>query len=639
MYYSWARFLVVLVAPSFLLLASCGKGPDAQAEAPPNVLILLIDALRADHLSCYGYERKTSPHIDALALESLRFENAFAQSPWTKPSIPTLFTSLYPIQHRVYEGERMRSTGQRESDVLSEECFTLAESMREAGYETVGFVNNAHLLASQGLAQGFDRYEQDNYDANQIHQMFYRFLDERSSREPFFAYLHYLDVHWPFCPVAPFDEKFPSPAGARGFSDEEWKGLRERINEGEESLTDADRQRMIDLHDGGISELDDKIGQLLSSLRKMGLLENTLIVLTSDHGEELFDHGEVGHGGTLFEEVVRVPFLVRLPGGKGARVSQKTARLLDVFPTVAHFSHARPPAAGIGRNLLSEETKTPDIVAETRHKNTYKVSIREGNWKYIRVCKPHSGRSEVVSDSKGVFGLRPGVRVKVVLDPSFDRLAKKISVKDSSDQDLELSGTVASLLTGQSLEILGYSVRLDQLVKGRALLPELGVGSWIKVEGDLEAKNLVFADKLELLGEDDRMSEVEGIITKTEKTSSLSGNIWLGEMPIRVTEDTRVKGVDPDVHQRTNLTGVDPFSPENLASEEGLLIEEHLYCLSEDPGELTDRSESEGARMTHFREKLMGWLKEVSADRISRPSAPKELSAETFLRLESIGYH
>jgi len=305
-----------------LISAAAGCAPEPK---PHNVLLLMVDALRADHLGCYGYERDTSPRIDALANESVLFVNAYAQSSWTKPSIPTLFTSLYPIQHGVYAGEKPHSAGYLESDVLADEFLTLAEAFKQAGFRTAAFVNNEHLPASQG----FDVYEQGDISAAEIQQGFFEFVDQ-APEAPFFAYLHYLDVHWPFEPESPFDERFAGPEAPAFPGPDGWRGLTDAINQGRIRLSPEEHQQLVSLHDGGIAELDHHIGELLERLRQQGRLDQTIILLTSDHGEELLEHGKVGHGETLFDEVIRVRMLMRLPGSAGARRVREPARLLDV---------------------------------------------------------------------------------------------------------------------------------------------------------------------------------------------------------------------------------------------------------------------------------------------------------------------
>src|SRR5437867_3877425 len=179
-----------------------GAAVHGGAAAQPSVLLVLVDALRPDHLGCYGYGRPTSPVLDELASRSVLFENARAVSSWTKPSIPSLFTSLYPSQHGVFEGSAGGDGSAPESDVLPAEAKTLAEALKERGYATAAFVHNAQLRRQFGFDQGFDLYEETSKDAPaMVHRMLDWLRDGRGERRqggPFFVYLHLLDVHWPY---------------------------------------------------------------------------------------------------------------------------------------------------------------------------------------------------------------------------------------------------------------------------------------------------------------------------------------------------------------------------------------------------------------------------------------------------------
>ena len=466
-----------------LISAAAGCAPEPK---PHNVLLLMVDALRADHLGCYGYERDTSPRIDALANESVLFLNAYAQSPWTKPSIPTLFTSLYPLQHGVYAGEKPHSAGYLESDVLADEFLTLAEAFKQAGFRTAAFVNNEHLPASQGFAQGFDVYEQGDISAAEIQQGFFEFVDQ-APEAPFFAYLHYLDVHWPFEPESPFDERFAGPEAPAFPGPDGWRGLTDAINQGRIRLSPEEHQQLVSLHDGGIAELDHHIGELLERLRQQGRLDQTIILLTSDHGQELLEHGRVGHGDTLFDEVIRVPMLMRLPGGAGARRVREPARLLDVYPTLLAAAGIAAPSELQGRDLLTAANGTAEIVAETRHKGTYRVSLRQGDWKYIRAYRAPK-RARLRANRPEPFGLRAGMRVKVKgrFMPDGSLLAYKVSLKDGRDDDVEVSGPV-SRLDPETRGFNVYSFRVvpsDELTapRGGEVLKILRSDEWVKVD-------------------------------------------------------------------------------------------------------------------------------------------------------------
>ena len=315
-------------------------------EGTPNVILISIDSLRADHLGCYGYPRDTSPHIDRLAREGALFEYAIASTSWTLPSHMSMFTSLYDSLHGV-EDSRKR---------LVIDHPLLAEVMKEAGYRTAGFYSGPLLHPGYGFVHGFEEYvnctsypwagEQEikefvaqrrktrslakaDITNPRIYEKVTGWMEEKM-KEPFFLFIHYWDVHYDYIPPDPYDKMFDP-----GYEGE----LDVRELEGNESIhadmARGDLEHLIALYDGEIRWTDEWIGRLMEMLRTKGLLDRTLIVLTADHGEEFFEHGAKGHGKSLYDETIRVPLIVRLPGvvEAGLRISQQV-RTIDIYPTV-----------------------------------------------------------------------------------------------------------------------------------------------------------------------------------------------------------------------------------------------------------------------------------------------------------------
>ena len=632
----WITTVTLLLA----LAAGCADRPDRSAR--PNVLVILIDALRADHLGCYGYERDTSPQIDALARESLVFVNSHAQSPWTKPSVPTLFTSLYPIQHGVYEGETKRSDGALESDILGEQFTTLAEVFRDAGYQTAAFVNNAHLAASQGFAQGFEIYEHSNFGGDQINQGALHFLDDRGP-EPFFLYLHYLDAHWPFQPGSDFEHRFPGADRGGLFSRSDWKGLRKHINKASIALAQEDVKQLIALHDGALAELDAKIGELMDQLRRRGLLEDTIVLLTSDHGEELMDHGQVGHGGTLFEEVIRIPMMIRLPGGTPAGDVTESARLVDVYPTLLTQAGIEPSAGLEGRDLLQAPSHAPPLVAETRHKRTYRVSLRQNDWKYVRTYKARRVAA-VAKVENGTFGLQAGMRIKAkgLFDGQGVLFAEKISVKDASDDDFEISGRALDVATdGDRLRVEAVHVVISEELGAVGLLRPIREGEWITVEGNVSREGVLLADKLERLPEDEHEFELEGVIQQIEPVPGGAAHAVIGGTTVVLDDETRIRGGrrEPGAEAAPTIgPGEDPFSPERLRSGQDLRIEESLYSLAADPAEAVDLAAEDAERVAQLASELDRWLKRMQDSPQRAEAARESLDDQTVEQLRELGY-
>ena len=269
-----------------------------RTEESPNVILIVVDALRADHLTHAAYSRNTSPFLDRLAARGVVFETTISQSSWTKTSLPSLLSSLYPEAHGV----------RRVEDVLPDSVQLLPELLKNQGYRTFGIHGNPWMDERFGFNQGFDEFifkhwYKDSLDARVLNKQALRWLDEGSNR-PFFLFLHYMDVHSPWKPPEEFDVFGP---------------------EG------------VDQYDASILFVDSQIGALYEDLNKRGLADNTWVVITADHGEEFLEHGNErwGHGVTLYQEVLRVPLIFHHPteAASGKRVEQQV-RLIDVAPTI-----------------------------------------------------------------------------------------------------------------------------------------------------------------------------------------------------------------------------------------------------------------------------------------------------------------
>lgn len=308
----------------------------------PNVIIYLVDTLRADHLGCYGYDRPVSPRIDAFAREATLFRHAVAQSSWTRPSVATVLTGLLPRTHGVH----------RKKDALAPEAVTLGEILQGQGYRTAGFATNANVAPSFGFGQGFDIYDvlgkRRNIAAN-IHARAVQWLETEWKRDaPFFLYLHTVEPHAPYSPPEPFRQRF-----APQVRDEGMTRLRflNQVKEGTVPVTPRLRRDFMDLYDAEIATNDDFFGKLIDFLHQRGLWQDTVVVFVSDHGEEFFEHGGWEHGKTLHAEMLDVPLIIRVPG-VGSRVVERQAQHADIVPTILDALGISIPAAVEGRTLL-----------------------------------------------------------------------------------------------------------------------------------------------------------------------------------------------------------------------------------------------------------------------------------------------
>jgi arylsulfatase A-like enzyme len=339
----------------------------------PLVVVYLVDTLRADHLSLYGYPRDTSPELERFARDAVVFDQAIAPSSWTKPSVASLFTSLPPADHRCVQFYTP----------LDPSFVTLAERLREHGYGTGALVVNRLVLAKDAhFDQGFTYFAAPASPrrAEQVVDAALAFLDTRRGL-PTFLYLHTMDAHTPYLPPPPFDRRYgPAPAPGRAAAEP---------GDYEEPL---DRERIVAQYDGAIAYGDREFGRLVRGLQARGLYDDALVVFLSDHGEEFLDHGDWVHGHTLFDELVRVPLVVKFPGRRHAgRRVERQVQLVDVLPTVLKSQGLAVPRAIAGRALqdsLAGRAEEPPATFETKYREYAAYGIRTSTEKYVRTLHP-----------------------------------------------------------------------------------------------------------------------------------------------------------------------------------------------------------------------------------------------------------
>ena len=423
-------------------------GPAGELDPRPenlrgdNVLFISIDTLRADHLGCYGYSVATSPVIDALAKAGALFEHATSSSPWTTPSHVSMMTSLYPQAHGVY--------AYPEPGQLDSKTVTLAEILRANGWRTAGFTEGGYAKGDTGLADGFDVFPSwPNDGAGFVsHELEPSRLVENAERalewldefggsdaaEPFFLFFHTYEPHYEYRPPAEHLNRISSKIdlaserAALGAAIQDWnrgneltaaqKGLliRHRL-QGDLRTTNPKRPQQLlamlgrfftsewrstpnfrddiayltTLYDAEIRFTDDVVGRILSKLETLGVLDQTLIVLTSDHGEGLMDHEEMQHGFHLYDEILAIPLIIRFPGRvhAGARHANQV-RSIDILPTVLEWLGLPQPEQAQGESLLSllrnggapRLSFAEGLTVEGRERDL--GMVHDGRWKFLR---------------------------------------------------------------------------------------------------------------------------------------------------------------------------------------------------------------------------------------------------------------
>ncbi len=419
---------------TLLFLAGCGGGGP---RAGQNLLLITVDTLRADHVGAYGYSSAKTPNIDELATEGVLFEQSLAQVPVTLPSHASLFTGLLPPTHGVRDNTYFR---------LGSEALTLAEILKAKGYETAAFVSAFVLDSAFGLDQGFDLYDDEvageadtpgivaERRGELVTRSFLSWIEKRASDRPFFAWLHFFDPHLPYAPPPPY------PPG----------------------------------YDGEIAYVDAQVGRVLRTLEAEGVDDNTVIVLTSDHGESLGEHGEKSHGFFVYDATLRVPLILKSSASfpAGVRIATPVATV-DILPTVLETLEVEVPEEARGRSLLplvrGEASESPPAYAECYVSELNfgwapLVAIRDEGYKFIDAPRPElyhldsdPGETRNLFESEPERSARMGVRLAELVEG----LPKTLSSRAQPDPE-----TVARLRS------LGYAAAGGEIARNREELPD-----------------------------------------------------------------------------------------------------------------------------------------------------------------------
>jgi arylsulfatase A-like enzyme len=362
------------------------------------VVIISVDPLRADGIHTLGNPLSVTPTIDALVSRGIVFTNAFSVSSWTLPSVMSFMTGEYPSTHKIINKELIGSTekeGLRPA-VLSSDIHTLASVFKANGYATGGFAGGAALSSSYGFDKGFDTYQSDG-DFEGLSRSIPKALKfaQEHVNDKVFIYLHGFDTHGQFIPEGGLKRTFTDPAykGTLTGSTKEQKSLREEgVIQGHINLTAEDVRFLRAIYDEKISDMDKEISAFMSGYNKLHTGKKTMFVITSNHGDEFYEHGRIDHGMTLYNEVLQIPLIIVLPGESvGKRVSSQV-RNIDVFPTVLSLvgipedSSLRGQLQGVSLiPAMRGENQRLDIFAETSYRYaTFKQAlITWEGWKLI----------------------------------------------------------------------------------------------------------------------------------------------------------------------------------------------------------------------------------------------------------------
>jgi len=462
----------------------------------PNILLVVLDAVRFDHLSCYGYGKKTTPNIDRLSTRGILFENAFSTSCWTPPSHASLFTGLYPSFHGVYTGD----------SVLDVSDKTLVEILRDAGYRTLGISSIPQLSVTKGFNRGFDEYVEawkldqtgrltskwkakirsflrlDDPITRYTYEQIRRWIKEHDPSMPFFIFANMNTAHSPYDPPTRFlNRHAASPTNFQMTKKLKDLSTRDgyRFMARQMEVTEDEFTGLECLYDGEITYLDELLGKLFVLLQAEDLLEDTLILLLADHGENLGDHGLMYHQFCLYDSLIRIPMIWHYPRAipHGERVST-LASMVDVMPSILGLAALPPPSdssrQGIylfpdrqsnnpeGRNFVVAEYQAPPGVFNyfrrmtpdfdySVYKKGYK-SIRTLRHKYIVSSNGHEELYDLAKDPKEQNNI--GKSLPAIADSLRQTLFK--TVRDFGKERGATSSKEKNDVTIQQLKALGY---------------------------------------------------------------------------------------------------------------------------------------------------------------------------------------
>jgi arylsulfatase A-like enzyme len=432
-------------------------GNDSAPESPPHIVLITVESLRPDHVGFQGGPRDTTPHLDRLAAESVVYEDAHSVTSWTLSAHASLFTGLYPDAHQTV----------RPLDRLGDAYRTLAEELSDAGYDTAGVVSGPYLRRAHNLNQGFARWNeaaasQEHQDAHgdvtnpTMLEGLERALSERDPERPLFLFAYFWDPHYDYVPPAPYDSMFVGPDDVpvpmQGY------GRDGRVHAGSPPQA---LSYVLSQYDGEIRWTDETLGAFFAKLREAGLWDDTLLIVTADHGEEFFEHGWKGHKNNLFAESVHVPLLVKHPGSRRRGRDDRLVSLVDVFPTTLEIAGIESAGEVQGNSLLDPEPD-PGRAIFFALRTLWYLQRPDGGEERVRDNEWHAVRQ---GDFK-LVGV-PGHRM-FLFDVKRDPGEQRDLLEDGEQRDLLEDGEQMDLLEdGEQMDLLedgdDFQARADRL--------------------------------------------------------------------------------------------------------------------------------------------------------------------------------
>lgn len=448
-----------LALPLWLLAAACGE-----TKPQPHVILIVVDTLRADALGCYGHEAAHTPALDAFAAESVQFTDAVSSSGWTLPSVGSLLTGVWPSLHKATGKVSLLRP-------ISPDIPTAAELLVDEGYRTLGFANAAYLSPLLGLDRGFEEfdhkhaYNQDVRRADQTVSDAIAALDKSDEDKPLFLLTHLFDSHLDYDPLP--EDLARATVGLSGPAPPlSLRGCKELAQDEPPSKELQAWVRAV--YDAEVAAIDRAFARLRAALEEREIWDDAIVILTSDHGEEFWEHGDFEHGHTLFNELIHVPLIVKAPNSAGIKplVTDAQVRVLDTLPTIFELCDLEQPDTFSGRSFLQlmrgDSDEERPAFSEATLYGPEELSWRTERWHLILDLDKKRERPEILIDRDGdpaadVSELFPEVTVE--LREELEVFVRKMQKEAKSIRPAEIENMGPTRVNEylRSLESLGYT--------------------------------------------------------------------------------------------------------------------------------------------------------------------------------------
>ena len=459
-------FVFILSLVFFLIVAIFVFRP---GYSRPNIILISIDTLRRDHVGIYGYKRDTTPTIDAVAREGIYFENAVSAAPWTLPAHMSMLTGLPPSIHSI----------ENQTDKLSKKTQIVAELFKAQKYKTAGIITLPFVSAKYGFSKGFDQYIQlFNQKSKEVTGHVLKWLQGNKDQR-FFLFLHFCDVHWPYSPPVEYAQRFGvDTAKDRWKRFGRFRFLKKFCDPGI-PMPENVKKNTIALYDGEIRSVDFNISRIITFLQKENIYDNTILVITSDHGEEFKDHNSFGHAHTFYSELINVPLIIRFPKEiRGGLKVNEPVITSDIPLTLLNAARIKTPhqfkkySVDLGRYFnrgTLKKNPNRELLIESARGGPKRLAIIKNGYKYFPPFKFHPPRLEHkwIQMSEGLYnifkdtgdlnnlvgGASPGEEVAFVRKHLKSALSRYVR---NNVKEIKLVFSTARNSSGDSINYRGY---------------------------------------------------------------------------------------------------------------------------------------------------------------------------------------